>query len=150
MFAAWILVRRPHWVRQPGLWLAAGLAAVLVMVVGAGPRDDFLVHLDAPWLLFHHSLLAAAFAMLMLGVAAGSPLGRRLFAGRVLVWIGLISYSLYLWHYPLLTVWQYLAGAGWFGGWSLVALFGVATPSILLVSWLSYRYVELPFLAMRK
>ena len=150
MFAAWILIRRPNWVRQPRWWLAAGLVGILAMVVGAGPRDDFLIRFDAPWLFFHHSLLAAAFALVILGVAAGSQLGRQLFAGRVMVWFGLISYSLYLWHYPLLQVWQYLAGAGWFAGWLLAALFGLATPLILLVSWLSYRYVELPFLAMKK
>lgn len=149
MVAAWILVRRPHWVRQPGLWLAAGLAGVIFMVIGAGPRGDFLVRFDAPWLFCHHSLIAAAFSMLVLGVAAGAPSGRRLFAGRVLVWLGLISYSLYLWHYPLLTLWQYLVGTGWFGAAPLLSLLLLATPIMLLVAWLSYRYVERPFLAMK-
>ena len=149
MFAAWILVRRPHWVQRPGWWLAAGMIGILAMVVGAGPRDDFLVRFDAPWLFFHHSLLAASFAVLMLGVAAGSQLGRHLFAGRTAVWLGLISYSLYLWHYPLLKLWQYLVGAGWFGAAPLLSLWLLAIPIILLVAWLSYRYVELPFLARK-
>jgi peptidoglycan/LPS O-acetylase OafA/YrhL/predicted DNA-binding transcriptional regulator len=58
---------------------------------------------------------------------------------RIPVWIGLISYSLYLWHWPLLAFWRYL---------SPYALSGAAATGVVLasvpVAWFSYRYVEMP------
>jgi len=58
-------------------------------------------------------------------------------------WLGLVSYSLYLWHYPVLSAVQ---GLGWLepGRRPLGAL--AALGSALLVAWLSYRFVERPFL----
>jgi peptidoglycan/LPS O-acetylase OafA/YrhL len=58
----------------------------------------------------------------------------------------LVSYSLYLWHYPMLSA---ARGLGWLDGaraapW-IVVLFAVV-PLILIASWLSYRFVERPFL----
>lgn len=58
---------------------------------------------------------------------------------HVLVFFGAISYSLYLWHWPLLallraTVWEP----------SLAARLGVCVLAVAL-AWLSYRFVETPF-----
>ncbi len=65
--------------------------------------------------------------------------------GRILTWrpvvfTGLVSYSLYLWHWPVLVLTDYaaLVPAGALGGWIVFALsFGLAV--------LSYRFVEQPF-----
>jgi peptidoglycan/LPS O-acetylase OafA/YrhL len=67
-------------------------------------------------------------------------------ANRPLTFLGLISYSLYLWHYPLLAA---AHAAGWMDGtyaapWLIVTL--VVVPLILLVAWLSWKFVESPFL----
>jgi peptidoglycan/LPS O-acetylase OafA/YrhL len=69
-----------------------------------------------------------------------------LYANRPMTFLGVVSYSLYLWHYPMLSAMQQL---GWMNGahiaaW-IVVLFA-AIPAILFVSWLSYRYIEKPFL----
>lgn len=66
----------------------------------------------------------------------------RILASKPMVSIGLISYSLYLWHWPLLAI--YRAN----GGESMqvrMALCGVA----VLLAIASYRYVEQPFRRMR-
>jgi peptidoglycan/LPS O-acetylase OafA/YrhL len=73
-------------------------------------------------------------------ILAGSGNTRsRLLTSRPMVFIGLISYSLYLWHWPLIAYLSYLeipidlpVGA------MLIAV------SITL-AWLSWRYVEVPF-----
>ena len=56
----------------------------------------------------------------------------------LLVPVGLISYSAYLWHWPLLTFYRYGYGEpGIVTGFALLA-------ATLLFAWLSYRYVEQP------
>jgi peptidoglycan/LPS O-acetylase OafA/YrhL len=63
-----------------------------------------------------------------------------LLARKPFVRVGLISYSLYLWHWPLLAFAAYLS----FGSASaLVRTAAVATATILAV--VSWRYVERPF-----
>jgi peptidoglycan/LPS O-acetylase OafA/YrhL len=58
---------------------------------------------------------------------------------KPVVWIGLISYSLYLWHWPILAFVRYFAG-------TVSPRAGVACfVAMLVLSFLSYRYVELPF-----
>ncbi len=75
-------------------------------------------------------------------IAAGA-LARRHWLSPALssapmVWVGAISYSAYLWHWPLLAYWRYLYGQpGWAMQFFLFAL-------TLLLSWLSYRWVEQP------
>jgi len=62
----------------------------------------------------------------------------RFMAFRPLVWIGLISYSSYLWHWPLLAFYRY-------GHQSVGASAGgVIFVLSLLQTWMTYRYVERP------
>lgn len=75
-------------------------------------------------------------------VIAAGPTGwvNRLLSVRPVVFIGLISYPLYLWHWPLLTYARIVAG----GEPSLVTRIGALCASVLL-AWLTYRFVELHF-----
>ena len=83
--------------------LLAGVAVTLVLV-WLLPRAGYVVDgALAPWLFFQFTLFGCAFAALV-GAAAISrsmPV-RALLANRPMVFIGTISYSLYLWHYPVL------------------------------------------------
>lgn len=59
---------------------------------------------------------------------------------RPMVWVGGISYSLYLWHWPVLAFVRYYTGEYELTGpWLL--FFAVSS---LLLAWLSYRFVETP------
>ena len=59
-----------------------------------------------------------------------------------LVWVGKVSYSLYLWHWPVLA---FVNSAGWQGhGLSFVPL-PLQFALMLLLAWLSWRFVEQPF-----
>ncbi|MCI0993623.1 acyltransferase [Pseudomonas sp. ICMP22404] len=59
---------------------------------------------------------------------------------RALVWVGLLSYSFYLWHWPVYVYANAISIDGiqpWeAAGWILLAL---------VFAWLSWRFVELPF-----
>ena len=148
--AARVLAAAPLSKRVANACLAAGIAAVVAMVYIAAPHGDFFARQDVPYMFIHHTLTGIAFGTLVLGAAGPTRIGRALFANRPMIFLGLISYSLYLWHYPLLEAMRTLglidaahAPPG------LVVPF-VAVPLILFVAWLSYRFVERPFLAAGK
>jgi len=65
---------------------------------------------------------------------------RHLLASPPLVWIGLISYPLYLWHWPLLVFFSLIK----FSPLTLPERELVLLASALL-AWLTYRFVEKPF-----
>jgi peptidoglycan/LPS O-acetylase OafA/YrhL len=57
-----------------------------------------------------------------------------------MVWVGGISYSLYLWHWPVLAFIRYYTGQYELTApWLLAFVF-----SSVLLAWLSYRFVETP------
>lgn len=62
----------------------------------------------------------------------------RLLSIRPLAWVGLISYSAYLWHWPLIAIFRY--GRGDVGPLAGAVLFGLT----ILIAWLTFTYVEKP------
>jgi peptidoglycan/LPS O-acetylase OafA/YrhL len=144
--AAWINASKPLTRRQAAATLLGGVVALVLLVWTAAARGDFIARTDVPYLFLHHSLTAIAFGMLVLGAAGSSRIGSLLLANRAMTFLGVVSYSLYLWHYPLLEFARFLGLIGNPRWPPWVAVLGVAVPGILLAAWLSYRYVERPFL----
>jgi hypothetical protein len=70
----------------------------------------------------------------------GSHQAQKLFTARPLVFIGLISYSLYLWHWPLVAFAKYLMFRPMTGYESA----GIILASLLMAT-LSWKYIEQPF-----
>src|SRR5258708_39088311 len=71
----------------------------------------------------------------------------RLLSLRPVVFVGLISYSLYLWHWPLI-VFQRTDGL-------LPGASGVVTKLTLIavsigIAWLSWKFIEIPFRSKSK
>jgi peptidoglycan/LPS O-acetylase OafA/YrhL len=88
-------------------------------------------------------------------VVPGPPRARasrlvRLLETRSLVAIGLVSYSLFLWHFPVI-MWLKLHGLTMSGGLTAL-LFNLVEIAIIagVLSALSYRYVELPALRRKR
>lgn len=65
----------------------------------------------------------------------------RLLSIKPLVGIGLISYSLYLWHWPVLVFAKHLSLGSHLGAEVTVALIALG----FILAWLSWRYIEQPF-----
>lgn len=56
------------------------------------------------------SLTAVTGALLLLTAGPAAGVNRVLLSHPVVVWLGLVSYSLYLWHWPMLSMLRVLAG----------------------------------------
>ena len=79
-------------------------------------------------------------ALLILGMTANEHgIVRRLLASRPLVFIGLLSYSWYLWHWPLLSFYRIYS----LGATSLPAN-ALAITAALVLAWLTYVWIERP------
>ena len=106
------------------------------------------------------ALDAILVAMLVAPAVFGDPrqgAPRRLLGSRGVVWLGVISYSFYIWHLTIVELIATRGGGGAFSasGLNLLADVHVARTLVLYVlsfavtaavASLSYRWVELPFL----
>ena len=97
-----------------------------------------LIHADQPYPGFRAALPTLGAAALILAGSRAWP-NRRLLATRPMVWIGLISYPLYLWHWPLIVLPRILEGTEVSQGKRFVAV-ALAVP----LAWLTYAVVEKP------
>ncbi len=78
-------------------------------------------------------------ALIILFSRRGSPV-QRLLGSRLLAGIGLISYSLYLWHFPVFAFYRYrMSQEPVDGPWPLMIA------AIVMLSYLSWKFVERPF-----
>ena len=121
-----------RWVAPLG-W---GALVVLLAVAVALPKD---VDWPGAWAL----LPTVPTAVLLWVGWRGAPTGPgRLLGSRPMVWVGGLSYSIYLWHWPVLILGEWVAErAGWsLAPWARVAL-AVASVG---PAWLSWRFVENP------
>jgi peptidoglycan/LPS O-acetylase OafA/YrhL len=100
--------------------------------------------------LFAFYLLALAYGCLLLSAVLGNWLWQRVLASKPMRFVGLISYSLYIWHWPL---YQHVIApiAGRFHGDALKMLAFVALIPLIVfpVGYLSYQFVERPFIRFR-
>ena len=86
------------------------------------------------------ALLPTLSAALLLSAGPSTWFNQHVLSSRLLVWFGLISYPLYLWHWPLLTFARILDGGRQPS--SLVRICMVLLA--ILLAWLTYRLVEKP------
>jgi peptidoglycan/LPS O-acetylase OafA/YrhL len=85
------------------------------------------------------ALLPVAGTCLLIAVGPNTWIGNRLLATKMLVAVGLISYPLYLWHWPLLSFIRIVNGTGpSAAAAALVILLSFA------LAWLTYLLVEKP------
>ncbi len=137
--AAWVAGGRavPAWFTRFGLLLVLGL-----LVAGhlTTPVDGFVPVRDGLYGL-------ASAALLLLVVAPGENLARRVMSLPAAVWLGQFSYTLYLFHLGLLAV----ASMGFHrmgfkdGSLTLFALMLATGPLVIVASWALYLVVERPF-----
>jgi peptidoglycan/LPS O-acetylase OafA/YrhL len=106
-----------------------------VLIVGSVLVINKETHFPGYW-----ALLPTLGAVLLISAGAHAWLNRVVLSNRVLVWLGLISFPLYLWHWPLLSFARIV------GGNSPSHEIRVAAVFISIgLAWLTYRLIERPF-----
>lgn len=161
--AIWLVHRRPvegFFILPSRAW-EMGLGALLAAMAGGGEsaverRSRILRHLpglaglamiglamvryDAgtPFPGVSALLPCAGAALVIAGGADRRSIVARLLAWRPIVFVGLISYSVYLWHWPLISLVSYRFPGAHGAGWAVFA-------ASLLLGALSWRWVERPF-----
>jgi peptidoglycan/LPS O-acetylase OafA/YrhL len=132
---------------SPGRWTGPVLDALGVLALGYVVLSFVEVH-DYDLGLFHGGYLwLALFTAILIGVLA-HPAARLggLLALPPIVWLGLRSYSFYLWHWPVLALTR--------PGIDVSMPRGILIPlqliAVLALAELSYRFVEIPFRRRRE
>lgn len=132
------------WQRPPQPGRTRAVLLDLLGLVGLATLLGLFLRLDE----FQPFLYQGGFAVVALATAAtivvavdpATHLGAGWLGGRFLRWIGVRSYSIYLWHWPIFTVTRPQLDVA-LEGWPLLALQLAVT---LVCADLSYRYVEMP------
>jgi peptidoglycan/LPS O-acetylase OafA/YrhL len=105
-----------------------------IAILGSFALIDRYMAFPGYWVLI--PVLGAA---CLLAAGPSSWLGKVALSHKLMVWIGLLSYPLYLWHWPLLTFAKIVENGTPIYTTRLI-LIGVA----ILLAWLTYRYIESP------
>lgn len=144
---------------QTRFWelLAGGVLAVVCMEENAASQDvkkfrdsasmfGLLLILGSFFLLDKSSsfpgwwaLMPVLGACLLIWAGPSAFVNRKLLSIRGMVFVGLISYPLYLWHWPVLSFLHITESVA-----PSYALVASAVVLCLLLAWLTYRMVELP------
>jgi len=85
------------------------------------------------------ALLPTLGATLLIAAGPGAWCNRYLLSLRVMVWVGLISFPLYLWHWPLLALARIQEG-----GNLPISDRAILVAASIVLSWLTYQFVEKP------
>lgn len=131
---AYCLIYRPEFNRDPLLRQGLSLAGLVMIIFSVFVFDDSYLS-PGPWIL-----VPVVGSVLIVAFAVEGTLVQRLLSNSLLVGIGLISYSLYLWHQPLFAMAR------------IYAIDMVSTQHYLvlcavsfLLAYLTWRFVEAPF-----
>jgi peptidoglycan/LPS O-acetylase OafA/YrhL len=108
----------------------AGFAAIVIAVLVI----DRSRHFPGWW-----ALLPVGGSCLLTAAGEDAPINRRLLSLPLIVGVGLISYPLYLWHWPLLSFARILNGA------TPTVMVRVALVAVACaLAWITYRVLEVP------
>lgn len=147
ILAAWYFERGISVQRARVLgWIGLTLFALVYVYVGWFARD-WLAQAIRPWMYVHYTAAAVPQALIILAIAGGWRPLARLFEGRIAMLSGTMSYTLYLWHFPIFT-WVF-GHAPWISQQGFAARSVVALTLAAAVTWLAYRWFEQPFLSGR-
>ena len=136
-------------IKRPAAWVLDGMFLTGIVLVNFWFWKIMLPYGSIFW-SGHWSMIVAPLALglplslIVISLYWGSRIGRLLFANPVVYFLGLISYSLYLWHFVVLQQAEVVFG-GAYTSMPGLPKFLVSLSLVVLVSALSYFIFERPF-----
>ncbi len=128
---AYTILHRPELIDRHKNWQALlGFALIAIALFLLNKGRDF----PGFW-----ALLPTLGTALIISAGQNAWLNQKLLANRLMVGIGLISYPLYLWHWPLLSFAQILES-----GTPSREIRIAAVVLAFFLGWITYRFVEMP------
>lgn len=129
---------------RPTLVIAPGLASLLRVVGVSGLVASALTFSEETPFPGFAALLPVLSTLLLIfaGSVGQADAVTRALSSRGFQWVGLISYSLYLVHWPLLVLTQEAVGPQHTLSWPWKVLIGIV--AAMPLAWLLYRFVESP------
>jgi len=162
--AAWLFeAKRERWRRlredtRPAL-RASGDAALVAMILALNALLAWVVRVRYVYTEVHridwHGLEAALWTGILFAIVVLPIYSRRLFVNPIFDRLGRISYSFYLWHCPVLFFVIWLVDDMEVGHFALdsptrLPILGASLALCWLLSELSYRWIERPFLRRKE
>lgn len=141
---------------HPGLLWSAAILLYLIPALfilepkpmGPFPFGSTLHQYVAQYLLFGPIAVLALLPAVFGDGAVGWP--RRLLGHRVLAWLGLISYGIFLWHYPILLGLRSGGVAAWWPSMAFPVLALTTLAVTLVCASVSYYLVERPLMRWKR
>lgn len=151
--------RPPRWVRA--LRSASWVTWVLAFALLAWLAEAFNVPKGfALLLVFTHRQMAAEYViegamatLLVLPAIFAADVGglpQRILGSRPIAGMGVISYSVYIWHSALLEKLADAGAASWLPGNRFISLMVFGAAASLLAGWASFHFIEAPFLRRKR
>jgi peptidoglycan/LPS O-acetylase OafA/YrhL len=136
-------------------WLVAALCyAAVAFAVGLSSTGELLGGATPPQVMARQILYSGCALFLLLPAVFVAPGGRsvvaRILGHRWLVFLGTISYGIYLWH-QLFVIKVAEVKSLWTNGVPLsLVMLVIVLAGTITVSWLSWRFVEEPILRLKR
>jgi peptidoglycan/LPS O-acetylase OafA/YrhL len=119
----------PHAARLANIKVILGVIAIVLALFLINERRDF----PGWW-----AVLACAGTALVISAGPHAWINERVLGSAIFVRVGLISYPLYLWHWPLLSFANVMTAKPSF------AYRITAVVASVVLAWLTYEFLELP------
>ncbi|MDA9801554.1 acyltransferase [Candidatus Pseudothioglobus singularis] len=151
---AWLLLYKKEELLKIKLWIDKKLVRVFAknVIADGSITDNIMAFLGLLLLTFgviwinedlafpsKWTLIPISGALLVILAGSKAWLNRFILMNPLAVWMGLISYPLYLWHWPILSFMQIIGGEFPDRNARILAII-----ISILLAWLTYKFIERP------
>ncbi|HQV00084.1 MAG TPA: hypothetical protein PLO59_02935, partial [Bacteroidia bacterium] len=95
-------------------------------------------------------LLLKALSLMVFGSVVAYLARTTFSSNQTFIYWGKRSYGLYIWHGVTLTIYAFVCKSNTFTGWQIAVAFLLCLLATHGLAWLCYRYIEMPFLRLKK